>query len=129
MSTTVMAVPNETSRRRRFAVILSRSETGAKARGSGRSLWGVLWRTGLNRLEKPMATDVTQRLEAAALALPREERARLAQRLIESLDDDPEAEEAWAVEIRRRLDAMDREEVEMIPADQVLAEARRRLGA
>lgn len=76
-----------------------------------------------------MATDVTQRLEAAALALPREERARLAQRLIESLDDAPEVEEAWAVEIRRRLDAMDREEVEMIPAEQVLAEARRRLGA
>lgn len=76
-----------------------------------------------------MASNVTHRLEAAALALPREERARLAQRLIESLDDDPEVEEAWATEIQRRLDSIDRGEVEMIPAEQVLAEARRRLGA
>lgn len=75
-----------------------------------------------------MANNVTERLEAAALALPRGERARLAQRLIESLDDDPQVEEAWAAEIQRRLDSIDRGEVEMIPADQVLSEARRRLG-
>ena len=75
-----------------------------------------------------MASDVTQRLEAAALALPREERARLAERLIESLDDDPAVEEAWAAEIKRRLDAIDRGEVEMVPAEDVIAEARRRLG-
>lgn len=76
-----------------------------------------------------MTNNVTYRVEAVALALPREERARLAQRLIESLDDDPEVEEAWAIEIQRRLDSIDRGEVEMIPAEQVLAEARRRLGS
>jgi putative addiction module component (TIGR02574 family) len=76
-----------------------------------------------------VASNVTGRLEAAALALPREERAQLARRLIESLDDDPQVEEAWAIEIQRRLDAIDRGEVEMIPAEQVLAEARRRVGA
>ncbi|MEZ4425423.1 MAG: addiction module protein [Gemmatimonadota bacterium] len=76
-----------------------------------------------------MGTDATERLEAVALALPRKERARLAQRLIESLDDDPEVEEAWAVEIQRRLDSIDRGEVELIPAEQVLAEARRRVGS
>ena len=76
-----------------------------------------------------MTNNVTQRLEATVLALPREERARLAQRLIESLDDDPKVEEAWRIEIQRRLDSIDRGEVEMIPAEQVLAEARRRLGS
>ena len=76
-----------------------------------------------------MTSNVTQRLEAAALALPREEKARLVQRLIESLDDDPKVEEAWAIEIQGRLDAIDRGDVEMIPADEVLAEARRRLGS
>jgi putative addiction module component (TIGR02574 family) len=74
-----------------------------------------------------MSNDVAQRLEAAALSLPRSERARLAERLIASLDEDSEVEQAWAAEIRRRLDSIDRGEVEMIPAEQVLAEARRRL--
>ena len=76
-----------------------------------------------------MSSHVTERLEAAALALPRAERARLAQRLIESLDADPEVEEAWAAEIKGRLDSIDRGEAEMIPAEDVLAEARRRLGS
>ena len=76
-----------------------------------------------------MSAHVTERLEAAALALPPAERARLAQRLIESLDDDPEVEEAWSAEIKRRLDAIDRGEVEMIPAEEVLSEARRLLSS
>jgi putative addiction module component (TIGR02574 family) len=74
-----------------------------------------------------MSNDIAQRLEAAALSLPRSERARLAERLIASLDEDSEVEQAWAAEIRRRLDSIDRGEVEMIPAEQVLAEARRRI--
>jgi putative addiction module component (TIGR02574 family) len=74
-----------------------------------------------------MSDSVTQRLEAAALSLPRSERARLAERLIASLDEDSEVEQAWAAEIRRRLDALDGGEVELIPAEEVLAEARRRI--
>jgi len=74
-----------------------------------------------------MSTNVMQRLEATLLALPAEERARLAQRLLESLDRDPEVERAWAEEIRKRLDAIDRGEVELIPADEVVEAARRRI--
>ena len=74
-----------------------------------------------------MTKEVLYELEAAVLSLPKDERARLAERLIASLDEDPEIEAAWAAEIRRRLDAIDRGEVDMIPAEDVLAEARRRV--
>ena len=74
-----------------------------------------------------MTREVLYELEAAVLSLPKDERARLAERLIASLDEDPEIEAAWAAEIRRRLDAMSRGEVEMVPAEDVISEARRRL--
>lgn len=45
----------------------------------------------------------TQALESAALLLPPEERARLAERLLASLDIDPEIEAAWAAEVEKRL--------------------------
>jgi putative addiction module component (TIGR02574 family) len=41
-------------------------------------------------------------LEAEVLQLSPLERARLIDRLIASLDIDPEVEEAWAVEVERR---------------------------
>jgi putative addiction module component (TIGR02574 family) len=42
-------------------------------------------------------------LHAAALALPREERAELAKELLESLDESPDdVDAAWAHEISRR---------------------------
>jgi len=52
---------------------------------------------------------VTERLLQDALALPDDQRAELAMRLIQSLDQDvdPDAEEAWAVEIERRCAALD----------------------
>ena len=74
-----------------------------------------------------MTKEVLYELEAAVLSLPKDERARLAERLIASLDEDPAVEAAWAVEIRSRLDAIDRGEIEMIPAEDALAEARRRI--
>jgi putative addiction module component (TIGR02574 family) len=77
--------------------------------------------------EERMTREVLYELEAAVLSLPKDERARLAERLIASLDDDPDLEAAWAAEIRHRLDAIDRGEIEMIPAEDVIAEARRRL--
>ncbi len=49
-----------------------------------------------------MATSI-QDVEAAALDLPAEDRAELAQRLLSSLDRDPEVEAAWDEEIRRRI--------------------------
>src|SRR5258708_32567552 len=41
-------------------------------------------------------------LEAGVLQLPVAERARLVERLIASLDADPEIAEAWAAEVERR---------------------------
>ena len=68
-------------------------------------------------------------LEAEALELSVRERARLAHRLLESLDEDvvedpADVERAWASEIERRLAAYDAGEMEAIPASDVLAEAR-----
>lgn len=42
-------------------------------------------------------------LEAAAFLLPPEERAKLAERLIASLERNPEVEKAWEEEIKRRI--------------------------
>jgi len=50
----------------------------------------------------------SRQLEAQVLKLPPEERARLAERLISSLDEevDAEAEAAWISEGERRLDEL-----------------------
>ncbi len=56
-------------------------------------------------------TDRGQKLLADALSLPESERAELARELIASLDGapDPDAEELWAEEIRRRIDEHDKD--------------------
>jgi putative addiction module component (TIGR02574 family) len=71
-------------------------------------------------------------LEAEALELPERERARLAERLIASLDEgadeDPaEVERAWVEEIERRVAEIEAGTAELIPAEQVFAELRGRL--
>lgn len=71
-------------------------------------------------------TAPIRELEAAALALPESERARLAEKLLASLDRDPEIEEAGAQEIRERLERYRNGEAEMHPAESVLEEARER---
>jgi len=55
----------------------------------------------------------TERVLEDVLALPDDQRAELAVRLLQSLDRevDPDAEEAWAVEIERRCAAVDAGEV------------------
>jgi putative addiction module component (TIGR02574 family) len=73
-----------------------------------------------------------EQLESEALELPVRERARLAQRLIASLDDDSaedpaEVERAWEEEIRRRVAEIDAGGAELIPAEQALAELRSQL--
>ncbi len=46
-------------------------------------------------------------IEAQALELERSDRARLINRLIFSLDIDPEVEDAWATEVERRHSAVE----------------------
>jgi putative addiction module component (TIGR02574 family) len=60
-------------------------------------------------------------LEAEALHLPRDERARLVERLISSLDADPEIEEAWAAEVERRQAELDNGMVSLLPGPETLA--------
>ncbi len=60
-------------------------------------------------------------LEAEALRLTNEERARLVERLIASLDIDPAVDEAWAAEVERRHAELERGEVAPLPGPETLA--------
>jgi putative addiction module component (TIGR02574 family) len=59
------------------------------------------------------------------LALPASDRARLAKRLIESLDQDADIEAAWEREVARRVADLESGTAELSLADEVFAEARR----
>ena len=71
-----------------------------------------------------MNSDAAKLLEEA-LKLPVEARAALAGSLLESLDDavDEDVEQAWALEIARRLEEVQSGSVKAVP----WAEARRRI--
>jgi len=60
-------------------------------------------------------------IEAEALLLPAAERARLVERLIASLDADPEVEEAWAAEVERRNAEIESGAVSLISGPEALA--------
>ena len=70
----------------------------------------------------------TAHLEAEILKLPRSVRARLAERLLQSLDDDNEIEQAWAEEADRRYQAYLKGNEKTFPAEEVLAAIRKELG-
>jgi len=72
-------------------------------------------------------SSIAEELEAIVLSLSRPERARLAERLLASLDDEAEVEEAWRDEVRRRLEAYRNGQLETVSAEEVLEEARERL--
>ena len=70
-----------------------------------------------------------EQLEAEALDLPANDRAALAHRLIESLDDCPdddptEVELAWEREIQRRVEEYRRGGVQPVSSADVFAQAR-----
>jgi putative addiction module component (TIGR02574 family) len=69
-------------------------------------------------------------MKEKASKLSETERAELALSLIESLDGspDPDVEEAWRLEVERRIGQIERGEVQLIPGDEVFARLRRRLG-
>jgi len=70
-----------------------------------------------------MSTQV-EILEAEAMKLTAEERARLADRLIASLSDDAEIEEAWAAEVERRIAEIEAGRARVVPAADAIARAR-----
>jgi putative addiction module component (TIGR02574 family) len=66
-------------------------------------------------------------LEAQALKLTVGERAAFARFLLASLDEDTEIEEAWAVEVERRLADLKNGVVQSVPVADALAQLRSRL--
>lgn len=72
-----------------------------------------------------MSMSLTQ-VEEQALNLSPEERAKLAELMLESLSTSlAEIEEEWAQEIEQRVAAYDRGEIPTYSAEDVFAEARR----
>ena len=63
-------------------------------------------------------------VEAQALQLSPEERAQLADRLITSLFDDHEIEDAWAAEVEHRIEEIESGRAKLIPAADSIARAR-----
>lgn len=69
-----------------------------------------------------------EQIEAEALKLPRNVRAHLAERLISSLDEDSEIEQAWEEEAESRYQQYLAGTMETISAADALAEIRAELG-
>jgi putative addiction module component (TIGR02574 family) len=69
----------------------------------------------------PLEMETVETLEAAALHLSPSERARLIERLIATLDADPEVEEAWAAEVERRHAEIESGAVSLLPGPETLA--------
>jgi len=72
-------------------------------------------------------SDALKELEKKAKSLAADERAQLAELLLESIQEPPvaEIEAAWDREIEERAAAYDRGELQTISAEDVFAEARR----
>jgi len=68
-----------------------------------------------------------EKITEAVLSLPSDARARLADRLVESLDPihDSAVREAWATEARSRLQEVESGQVNSIPGDIALQQVRR----
>jgi putative addiction module component (TIGR02574 family) len=72
-------------------------------------------------------TDLVAGPSLRAQSLSAEERARLAQALLASVQadgTDPQTEAAWSLEIERRLGEIESGRAPLIPAEEVFAEVR-----
>jgi len=67
-------------------------------------------------------------LEQEVLKLPAEQRAKLAERIISSLDEEAEIEVEWLAEVRQRDAELDDGRVEGIPLKDALVSVRSRFG-
>jgi putative addiction module component (TIGR02574 family) len=76
-------------------------------------------------MEDPMSSLVEE-LSRKALSLSPEERVRLAEELLATVQEiDPEVEAAWDEEIKRRMAEIDDGTVKLTAAEDVFAELRR----
>jgi putative addiction module component (TIGR02574 family) len=80
-------------------------------------------------MESCIVSPETEDIVNQALRLPREARALLAEKLLESLDfEEPfEISNEWREEIARRCREIDEGTAELIPGEEVLKEAAREL--
>jgi putative addiction module component (TIGR02574 family) len=67
-----------------------------------------------------LESETVETLEAAGLQLTPADRARLVDRLIATLDADPEVEEAWATEVERRQTEIENGTVSSLPGPETL---------
>ena len=71
-------------------------------------------------------SDLVEELAKKARSLPPEERVRLAEELLATVQEvDPDVEAAWEEEIRRRVAEIESGTAKLVPADEVFAEVRR----
>jgi putative addiction module component (TIGR02574 family) len=72
-------------------------------------------------------SSLVEELSAKASALPPEERARLAEKLLASLQEtaDTDIDVAWGEEIQRRIAEIENGTAKLVPAEEVFAEVRR----
>jgi putative addiction module component (TIGR02574 family) len=68
-----------------------------------------------------VSSSIIETIEAEALRLSPTERARLVERLIASLDVDPEIEEAWATEVERRNSEVESGTVSLVSGPEAIA--------
>jgi len=75
-----------------------------------------------------MARLLKEKIEQELLALPRKERADIALRLIQSLDEGVEEDvnAYWKEELVRRSQEIDSGKAKLIPAEEVFKKARKR---
>src|SRR3989442_15716485 len=73
-----------------------------------------------------VVADSVRKIEAEALKLPAKERARVAERLLASLEGeaDPESQRLWLEEAEQRLDELFGGKAKGIPAERVFKKAR-----
>ena len=76
-----------------------------------------------------MINSPLEDVEAAALQLVSSDRAKLAERLLISLEEDDEILAAWIEEAERRGEAHERGEMEAIDFDESIARLKARLAA
>ncbi len=73
-------------------------------------------------------SSLVEELFRKARALPAEDRVRLAEELLATVQEaDAEVEAAWEEEIKRRIAEIDSGTAKLVPADEVFAEIRRLL--
>jgi putative addiction module component (TIGR02574 family) len=77
-------------------------------------------------LEASVSTNL-EILEAEVLQLAPADRSRLLERLISSLDADPEVEEAWEREADRREAELESGSIAAVPGEEAIARLRARL--